>query len=144
VRLLALLMAVVVLAVACSAGTTDGSNTGEIAATEGSADVSGIESVEIDGVWVFRHEPEVSMDALHSGTPEIVNGCLMIDNTVVVWHPDTLEDAAAAIAAAKAGDSPQLLISGGGISVSEGADPTSIPDVISDRCPTDAVWFGAP
>lgn len=84
------------------------------------------------------------MDALHSGTPEIVNGCLMIDNAVVVWHTDTFEDAAAAVAAAKAGDSAQFLISGGGLSVSEGADPTQIPDVISDRCPTDAVWFGAP
>lgn len=143
-RLLAPLMAVVILTAACTGATTDSDNVEQSAATQGSDDVSGIDAAEIDGVWVFRHEPEVFMDALHSGTPEIVNGCLMIDNTVVVWHTDTFEDATAAIAAAKAGDSSQLVISGGGLSVSEGADPAQIPDVISDRCPTDAVWFGAP
>ena len=143
-RLLTTLIAVVILAAACSSATADRDNIEEIAATERSGDMFGIEAVEIDGVWVFRHEPEVFMNALHSGTPEIVNGCLMIDNTVVVWHTETFEDATAAIAAAKAGESAQLLIGGGGLSVSEGADPKQIPDVISDRCPTEAIWFGAP
>ena len=84
------------------------------------------------------------MDALHSGTPEIVNGCLVVDNTIVVWHFDCTDDAAEAIAAAKAGESPQLLIGGGGISLDEGATPDQIPTIITDLCPTSAVWFGAP
>lgn len=122
------------------ASNVSGSND---AVGDGFAD-EGVQAMQIDGVWVFQHEPDTAMAALHSGTPEIVNGCLVIDNTIVVWHTDTLEDAAAAIAAVKAGNSPQLLIGGGGLSVSEGADPAQIPAVISERCPTTAVWFGAP
>ncbi len=112
--------------------------------TDGDGDRTGIEAFEIDGVWVFQHQPEVAMDALHSGTPEIVNGCLVVDNTIVVWHFDRIDEAAEAIAAAKAGESPQLLIGGGGISVDEGATPDQIPTIITDLCPTSAVWFGAP
>ncbi len=84
------------------------------------------------------------MEALHSGTPEIVDGCLVVDNTIVVWHVDRLDEADEAVAAAKAGESPQLLIGGGGISLDEGATPDQIPSTITDLCPTSAVWFGAP
>ncbi len=105
---------------------------------------AGIEALQIDGVWVFQHQPEAAMDALHSGTPEIVNGCLVIDNTVVVWHLDRIEDAADVVAAVNAGESPQLLIAGGGLSLAEGASQDQIPSVITDLCPTSAVWFGAP
>ena len=143
-RLLAPLMAVAILATGCSGTVADTDNVEKIEVTRGAIDVKGIEAIDIDGVWVFRHDPESSMAALHSGTPEILNGCLMIDNTVVVWHTDAFEDAAAAIAAAKAGASRQYLIGGGGLSVTEGADPMQIPEVISDRCSTEAVWFGAP
>ena len=104
----------------------------------------GIEALQIDGVWVFQHQPEAAMDALHGGTPEIVDGCLVVDNTIVVWHVDRIDAATEAIAAVKAGESTQLLIGGGGISVDEGDRPDQIPTVITDRCPTSAVWFGAP
>lgn len=106
--------------------------------------VTGIEALQIDGVWVFQHQPEAHNDALHSGTPEIVNGCLVVDNTIVVWHVDRIGDATDVIAAAKAGESPELLIGGGGISLDEGARPDQIPSVITDLCPASAVWFGAP
>ena len=108
------------------------------------ADTAGIEALQIDGVWVFQHQPEAAMDALHGGTPEIVDGCLVVDNTIVVWHVDRIDEATEAIAAVKAGESTQLLIGGGGISVDEGDRPDQIPTVITDRCPTSAVWFGAP
>ena len=104
----------------------------------------GIEALQLDGVWVFQHQPEISGDALHSGTPEIVDGCLVVGNTIVVWHFDRIDEADEAIAAVRAGESPQLLIGGGGISVDEGTPPDEIPTVISDRCPTSTVWFGAP
>ena len=102
------------------------------------------EPLQIDGVWVFQHEPEFANNALHGGVPEIVDGCLVIDDTIVVWHVDRIEEAAAAIAAAKAGESPQILISGGGLSIDEEAEPSQIPSIITDRCPTPAVWYGAP
>lgn len=143
-RLLAPLMAVMILAGGCSGAIADRSNVEQINATVGTINANGIEAVEIDGVWVFMHDPGNYMEALHSGKPEILDGCLMVDDAVVVWHTDMFEDAAAAIAAVKAGDSPQYLISGGGLSVTEGADPMQIPEVITDRCSTEAVWFGAP
>ena len=62
----------------------------------------------------------------------------------MVWHFDRIDEAAEAIAAAKAGESPQLLIGGGGISVDEGATQDQIPTIITDLCQTSAVWFGAP
>ncbi len=104
----------------------------------------GPRATEIDGVWVFEYSPNGGMDALHGGTPEIVDGCLVIDSTIVVWPSDKLDEAAAAIAAVKAGESPQLLIGGGGLSIEEGTDPSQIPASISELCPTDAVWFASP
>lgn len=107
-------------------------------------DDGGIEALQIDGVWVFEHRPESSMNALHGGTPEVVDGCLYIDNTIVVWHVDRIDQAAGAIAGVKAGKSSQLLIGGGGMSIEEGTRPDQFPTVITERCPTSAVWFNAP
>lgn len=103
-----------------------------------------IEAVQINGVWVFQHRPDVIIEALHSGFPEIRDGCLYVDDTIVVWHADRIEEAEEAVAAAKRGERPQLLIGGGGISLDEGAAPDDIPAVITERCPASAVWFGGP
>lgn len=105
---------------------------------------NGIEAVQIDGVWVFSHDPMAWEAALHGGLPEIVDGCLVIGDMIVVWHVDEMDEAAAAVTAAKAGESPQLLIGGGGFGLDQAADPSRIPPVIADRCTTRAVWFGAP
>ncbi len=110
----------------------------------GSPADGGVRAVQIDGVWVFEYTPGGGMDALHSGTPEIVDGCLVIDDTIVVWDSGSMDEAAAAIAAVRAGESPQLLIGGGGLSIDEGTDPSQFPDVITERCGTRAVWFASP
>ncbi len=107
-------------------------------------DDGGVTAIQIDGVWVFEYTPNGGMDALHSGIPEIIDGCLVIDDTIVVWDSARLDEAAAAISAAKAGESPQLLIAGGGLSLDEGTDPSQIPDAITEKCQTRAVWFAAP
>ncbi|MFQ5555168.1 MAG: hypothetical protein ACE5GC_07360, partial [Acidimicrobiia bacterium] len=103
-----------------------------------------IEALQIDGAWVFRHHPGPAMDALHSGVPEIVDGCLLVDDTIVVWHADSFGEARDAVAAALAGEPEPLLIGGGGFSLEEGATIEWIPDVVSSRCEASAVWFGAP
>ena len=95
------------------------------------------------GVWVFQHDPETVMQALHSGIAEIVNGCLYVDDAIVVWHVDRLDEAARVIAAVQSGEQPDLLIGGGGISLDEGASPEDLPPVITDLCPTSVVWFGS-
>lgn len=133
-RALGTVAAIAVLGGACSSATEAGDDT----------PVPAIEASQVDGVWVFSHDPAGGMDALHSGAPEIVDGCLVIDDTIVVWHVGRIDEAAAAVAAAQAGEAPPLLIAGGGLSVAEGTDPADIPAVITDRCPTGAVWFGAP
>ena len=155
----AAILGVVVLMVvvaACGGGTEPASAKDEASTTgttstdvdaeprKSAADVAAIEALQIDGVWVFQHQPEFANQALHSGTAEIVDGCLVVDNTIVVWSVDRINEATEAIAAVKAGESPQLLIGGGGISLDEGARPDQIPAVITGRCPTSAVWFGAP
>lgn len=43
-----------------------------------------VESLEIDGVWVFQHESSGGDDALHSGVAEIKNDCLYVDDAVAV------------------------------------------------------------
>ena len=150
---IAVLMVVVA---ACGSGTGPTSTRDEASTTgktstgvdaeprKSAADTAGIEALQIDGGWVFQHQPEFTMNALHGGTPKIVDGCLVIDNTIVVWHVDRIDEAAGAISAVKSGESPRLLIGGGGISLDEGARPDQIPAVITGRCPTSAVWFGAP
>ena len=133
----------VVFAAACSIGgpeVTESLLDGETSTTLATAaNGAAIEPLQIDGVWVwvFLHEPEAAMEALFSGTPSIVDGCLFIDDTIVVWYVDRIEEAAAAIAAVKAGESPLLLIGGG-------PERSQIPSIITDRCPTSAVWYGAP
>ena len=104
----------------------------------------GIEARQIDGVWVFFHEPDAGMDALHSGTPEVVDGCLVVDGAVVIWHTEADGAAEAALAAALTGEEPQLLIGGGGISTTEGAEPRQLPRIVTGRCVVDTVWFGTP
>lgn len=104
---------------------------------------SGIEAIQIDGVWVFRHDPDVHMTAGHSGTAEIKDGCLYIDDTVVIWDVDQLEAAERIVAETKAGVQRDLLIGGGGIRLDEGASPEDIPEVVSETCPTTAVWLGS-
>ncbi len=147
-RIAAVLVALVLVVAACSDGSSAQESSTLVPDTaepsDADGDRTGIEASQIDGVWVFQHQPEVVMNALHSGTPEIVNGCLVVDNTIVVWHFDRVDEAAEAVAAAKAGENPQLLIGGGGISVDEGATPDQFPRVITDLCQTSAVWFGAP
>jgi hypothetical protein len=104
----------------------------------------GVEAIQIDRVWVFQHDPVGWDDALHGGSAEIQDGCLYVDDTIVVWHVDQLEQATQIIADLKAGRQREMLIGGGGISLDEGASPEEIPAIITEHCPTSAVWYGAP
>lgn len=104
---------------------------------------SGVESVKIDDVWVFRHRPASGGDAaLHSGVAEIKDGCLYVDDAVVIWDKSQIDQAEELIAEIKAGGQPEVLLGGGGISLDEGDTP--IPSVIAELCPTRAVWYSSP
>lgn len=106
------------------------------------SDTAEIEAKQIDGVWVFEHHSPDSMQALHGGVPTIVDGCLLIDGAVVIWHDSTIAEATRLVAAVKAGQSPMVSVSGGGMSVEEGASADDFPSAVTQRCSTTTVWFG--
>jgi hypothetical protein len=103
-----------------------------------------VAAVRIDDVWVFQHDPVGWDDALHGGLAEIRDGCLYVDEAIVVWHVDEIDEVGEIIADLKAGQQREVLVGGGGISLDEGASPEAIPATIVEHCPTSAVWFGAP
>ncbi|MGI9665675.1 MAG: hypothetical protein ACR2N2_01045 [Acidimicrobiia bacterium] len=105
---------------------------------------SPVTATEVDNVWIFSHEPDAFNEALHGGEAEIRDGCLYVDNTIVVWHVDDVPAAEELIANVDAGTAEGLLIPGGGVSLDEGASAIQIPKVIRDRCSTSAVWYAAP
>ena len=105
-----------------------------------------VEHVQIDGVWVFYRTPDpdgVFLQALHGGDAEIRDDCLYVDDTIVVWHVDQLDEAAQVIADVRAGEQSEPLIVGGGMSLDEGASIEDFPAVINERCPTSAVWHAS-
>ncbi|MEN8041813.1 MAG: hypothetical protein ABFR95_09955 [Actinomycetota bacterium] len=134
-KALAMLIAMAVMVTAC-AGSTAGT-------TSTTAGDEGIEAVDIDGVWVFEHDPEAGMQALHSGVPEIVDGCLEVGGFIVVWPTDMMDEAKAAVTAATAGDAEPITIGGGGFGEDEGLDPSEIPPALSERCSVDAIWYAS-
>lgn|GEM_PF-2489062 len=116
------------LGAACGSGSTSAAND--------------VESLEIDGVWVFQHANSGGDDALHSGVAEIRNDCLYVDDAVVVWHEDQIDQASQLIAGVKSGDEPEVSLPGGGTSLDEGDTP--IAASITDLCPTRVVWYTRP
>lgn len=104
----------------------------------GDAD-SGVEANQINDVWVFRHDSAAGEDALHTGAAEIVDDCLLVDGAVVVWQDHQLDEVEETIQAVRSGESPSLSVAGGGISSSEGN--LALPQVVTDRCDVDEVWF---
>lgn len=125
-RLLAVASLVLLIA-ACGSGSTTSGND--------------LESLEIDGVWVFQHANSGGDDALHSGLAEIKNDCLYVDDAVVVWREDQIDQASQLIASIKTGDKP-VSLPGGGISLDEGDMP--ITASITELCPTRVVWYTWP
>lgn len=131
-RPLTLIVALIVVAVACSD------------ATETPPDPTAVAAEEYAGVWLFTHDPGEYMDALHTGTAEVRGSCLMVDGMVVVWHASQLERAKDLVDRIHGGDHPEVELGGGGFSVDEGASVDQFPTEIAERCDTIGVWFGAP
>ena len=105
----------------------------------------GITAQQVDGgPWVFSHDPDAFMEALHTGAPEVRDNCLYVDDTIVIWHESDVEYAEQLVADVRTGSAPNVKVPGGGISLDEGASPVQIPKTVRDRCPTSAVWFAGP
>ncbi len=141
---LGLLALAVFGAVACGSRTDAVPRAPLTTTTSGTSNDGGVQAVQLDGVWIFQHRPSGGNDALHGGSPAIVDGCLRVGGAVVVWHVDHLDRAEAAIAAARRGDAEPLSIGGGGLSLAEGGQLGQIPESIRELCPIDEVWVQAP
>jgi hypothetical protein len=111
-------------------------------------DPEDIEASQIESAWVFTVEgSEGGPGAALVGVTSIVEGCLLVDDAVVVWPLSDRERAAAAIRGAREEQSSVLTI--GGMVLVEangGADgmPT-IPGVIRDHCASGftRVWMAS-
>ncbi len=110
--------------------------------SESTSPASDVEPLEIDGVRVFQHANSGGDDALFGGIAEIRNDCLYVDDAVVIWHEDQIDQASQLIASIEGGDEIQVSLPGGGISLDEGDTP--IPATITDLCPTRAIWYTSP
>lgn len=138
---------VVVLLIIAAACADGGSSTTAPDATApdttaGVVIVDGIAAEELDGTWLFWHRPNGGDDALLGGQASIVDGCLYIDDTIVIWHANDLARAEAVIQTVASGETPQVSVGGSGLSLDEDEDGRAIPQVILERCPTRAVWYG--
>ena len=118
--------------------STDDADGGE------SRDGDEISPVCVDGVWVFEYSPDWSMDALMTGRAEIENGCLKIDNAVVIWNSETMDQAGDLVARVRSGEHPTVKMGGGGDSLDEGGSDFKVPSVIEERCaPVTGLWYGS-
>ncbi len=110
--------------------------------TSTDAEQGAISVMQVEGVWIFAHDPDGGDDALLSGPATIRDGCLVVEDFVVVWHVDRLADASAAVTALNAGETPVMAVGGSGLSLSEGAPIEPFPADLLARCPTEKnVWF---
>lgn len=130
----------ILLAVGCSGGAAE---SGDTIADAGSETIAGITAAEVGDVWIFTHRPSGGDDALHGGRASIVDGCLYVDDTVIIWHIDDLARVDAVVRQVHSGAEIDLTVGGGGISLEEGGQADQIPQVIRDRCRTRAVWFAS-
>jgi len=85
----------------------------------------------------------ISLDARESGVPIIVGNCLYIGDTVVIWTSAQLATLPDLVRAARAGVTTPIVVGGGGIGVREGADYSSIPREIRDRCSVESIWYAS-
>ena len=117
------------------AGGTEDAKTTQ-ADDSGQASVSGIEALQIDGVWVFQYTSIWYGDGLFSGTAEIVDDCLVVGDYVVIWDASRLAYARALISAVQAGEKPKVEMGGGEYNNEQRLA------TVSEHCPATAVWLG--
>lgn len=138
-RLVWILLAVA--AVACDGGA-DPIPPGETTVAP-QATVDGITAQQIDGTWVFTNRPNGGSEALHTGFPNITDGCLYVGQAIVIWPEAMAAAMAEALTAASDGGGLEpMRLGGGGISIEEGG-AGAIPSIVADRCAVTEVWFAS-
>ena len=109
-------------------------------------DEDDIEAQKMNGAWVFSYakEPTVSMEALGGGQAAVVDGCLQVGDSVVVWYRHHLDTVEETIGRIEKGEMVELFTGGGGFSLDEGSTVNDFPDSVREHCSPRAVWYTGP
>ena len=102
-----------------------------------------VEAQQFDGVWVFTYgeTPDIMMEALSTGTASVVDGCLLVEDAVVIWYDHHLDDVEVVVAGVNQGETAKLQVGGGGFSLDEGSGTEEFPPVVMEHCSPTAIWF---
>lgn len=88
------------------------------------------------GVWLFSHGPDSWEQALFSGKAAIRGGCLMVDDSVVVWEHGNLGYAESLVQALQSGESPSA-------SSIVGGQSDVVPAEVAETCGAQyVIWNG--
>ena len=102
-----------------------------------------VEAQKVNGAWVFSYadSPTSSDLALHGGQAAVVDGCLEVDDTVVIWHRHHLDTVEEIIGRIDKGETVDLSVGGGGRSLDEGDTMGDFPDIVREHCSPSAIWY---
>lgn len=89
-------------------------------------------------VLFSRATSEGANKAMHSGKAMVVEGCLFVGDSIVVWPKGSEKEVEAIVEDARRPESKVISLGGGGISEDEGRTDLSGADV---RCSFSGVWF---
>lgn len=104
----------------------------------------GIESSMVDGVWVFFDQPGISPDARLEGTAKIVEGCLSVDEYVVIWKKPDAAAVTTLVESLREGASTRVVLGGAGSSVMIDSAPGDTLGELVRYCSASSVWFSGP
>lgn len=104
-----------------------------------------VDPVEMGGAWVFTYSlPQAgSMFALMTGEAAVVDGCLQVNDLIVVWHASQLDTVDEIIGRIEDGETVTVSLGGGGGSVDEGSSVEDFPRNVTDRCSVSGIWHAA-
>lgn len=142
---LRMIFSIAAVCVLVQAGGCSDAEGDENSADEKSSDaVDGISPVNVNGVIVFSYTPDAAYDALLTGVAEIRKGCLVVDQAVVIWHSETMDDVRDLVARVRLGARPRVAVGGGGDSLEEGGSDFIVPSVVEEHCSdVTGVWYGS-
>lgn len=97
---------------------------------------------QYEGVWVFEYAPDLYLAALMTGVARIENGCLYVNDTVVVWDASRGADAEQAITLVQQGLDLEVTLGGGTWPVGDEPVFEPVRSAVNERCPG-TVFFAA-
>lgn len=129
-----------------TARSTDASGAGELPGSQPADEKSppGIESSMVEGVWVFFDQPGISADARFEGTAKIVDGCLSVDEYIVIWQKPDAAAMTKLVESLREGASTRVVLGGAGARILMDTSLAETLRELTQHCAASSVWFSAP